>query len=455
MIVRMKHILYVLLIQVLVGSCVKDRNFDTPKTTCDPNLIANSSYANIKDLYQGETIQIQEDLIIEGYVNSSDQEGNFFSVLHFQDSAVDPTEGFEIEIDVRDSHLFYPVGSKILIKLKGLYLGQTKGLFKIGGVFTSFGKESVGRLPAAIVDQHLFLSCEAPSDLRPTALTIDAIQENSVNILVEFTGLEIAEEELGEPYAIEEEDTERMLRDCNGNGIALLNSGFSDFKAALLPVGNGSIIGVLLRENDNFQLVIRTLEDIDFQQDRCLEFVPDNVSATVFITELADPDNNAGARFVELYNSSAETISLTGWSLLRYTNANAEISSSIDLSELVIESEGTAVISPNSAEFESVYGFAPDLVVGGNSPADSNGDDNLVLIDPLGNIVDVFGSVGEDGSGTNHEFEDGRAVRILTVTSGSPVYNFDEWVIYNDTGDSGTIKLPQNAPDDFTPGIRN
>ncbi|MGS0525996.1 hypothetical protein ACU8V7_13305 [Zobellia nedashkovskayae] len=86
---------------------------------------------------------------------------------------------------------------------------------------------------------------------------------------------------------------------------------------------------------------------------------------------------------MELYNSSGEDISLKGWKLKRYTNANTEVSSEIDLSGLTINANGFLVISPNADEFETVYGFAPDLGVGTNSPADSNGDDNLQLVSNL------------------------------------------------------------------------
>ncbi|MEP3385867.1 MAG: lamin tail domain-containing protein, partial [Flavobacteriaceae bacterium] len=169
---------------------------------------------------------------------------------------------------------------------------------------------------------------------------------------------------------------------------------------------------------------------------------------------LADPDNNSGARFVELYNSSIEPLDLNQWTLRRYTNANTEISSTIDLSGFKIEPGGTLVISPNQSEFELVYGFPPDIGVSTNSPADSNGDDNLALVDPFGVVIDIFGIIGEDGSGTNHEFEDGRALRKGNITMGNPNYSFGEWVIANDTGGAGTIDQPQNAPENFTPGSR-
>ena len=436
-------------------SCVNDRNFDSPKNRCDIDLAVNASYAKVKGLYVNETFQIQEDLTIEGYVVSSDEAGNFFSVLHFQDSPIAPMEGFQVEIDVRDAHLFYPIGSKIFIKLKGLYLGKSNDVYKIGGVFTSFGNISVGRLPASIVDEHIFRSCDDIENIVPTRVSIDSLNKNQTNTLVQLERVEMLQEELGLPFALQGEETERTLIDCNDNEIVLLNSGFADFSAEVLPEGSGSVTAILLRENDEYQLAVRDLSDFDFSQERCEDVIDEFTSTAIFISELADPDNNSGARFVELYNSSSESLSLKGWTLRRYTNASTEISSTLHLSEYVIEAESTFVISPNASEFEIIYGFAPDLGVGTGGPADSNGDDNLELVDPFGTIIDIFGVVGEDGSGTDHEFEDGRAVRNPGITEGNASFTSSEWIIYNDTGDSGTINRPQIAPIDFTPGARN
>ena len=214
------------------------------------------------------------------------------------------------------------------------------------------------------------------------------------------------------------------------------------------------ITGVLFKENNELQLIIRDTLDISFDQERCEEIITEFTSNEVYISELADPDNNSGARFVELYNAGIDSISLKGWSLRRYTNDNLTISSTLDLSSYVIRANQTLVIASNVLEFESTYGFAPDVEAGSNSPADSNGDDNLELVDPFGKVIDVFGVVGEDGSGTNHEFEDGRAFRSIVVVQGNPVYAFSEWTLFNDTGASGTSNQPQNAPQDFTPGER-
>lgn len=443
-----------LLFLMLLGNCVKDRDFDVPETACTDDLIPNKTYNEVKALFDGTTVQILEDWVIEGYIVSSDRAGNFFNTLHFQDSPTNATEGFQIDIDLRDSHLFYGVGQKVFLKLNGLFLGRSRGVFKLGGVFPSFGNLSVGRLPAAVLNRHLFISCGVPVVPQAREVTIETLQDAMVNTLVQLSNLELTEDEVGLTFALLREETKRTLMDCNDNTLILRNSGFADFQAEPLPEGNGTIIGVLLKDNTKFELIIRELDDIDFSGERCEAFIDEFTSESFFISELADPDNNAGARFVELYNAGLEALPLKGWMLRRYTNANTEVSSTVDLSGFVVAPNSTLVISPNVEEFELVYGFPPDLGVSTNSPADSNGDDNLELVDPFGKVIDMFGVIGEDGSSTNHEFEDGRAVRKLEITTGNPVYTFGEWMIYNDTGGAGTINQPQNAPEDFSPGQR-
>ena len=438
----------------LVMACVKDKDFETPKSSCVSDLSANITIGELKALYVDELIQIQEDYILEGYVVSSDVAGNFFGTLHIQDNLINPTQGLQLEIDLRDSHLFYEVGSKILIKTKGLYLGMSKGAIKLGGVFSAFGNPAVGRLPAAVVGQHLFNSCDPLGSLQPKTVDLNKLDDSMISTLVQFASMEISSAELGQTFAVKEEETIRTLTNCEDLEIELLNSGYSDFQANLLPEGNGAITGVLIKDNKDYQLAIRDTSDIAFTNIRCEDLVDEFTSSKIFISELADPDNNAGARFVELFNSDSEPLSLKGWTLRRYTNDNMEIGSTIDLSGFVIEGNSTFVISPNASEFEMVYGFPPNHGVSTNSPADSNGDDNLELVDPFGTVIDIFGVIGEDGSGTNHEFEDGRAIRNREVSQANPFYTPSEWTIYNDSGESGTINEPQNAPDNFNPGTR-
>ncbi|WP_223826642.1 DUF5689 domain-containing protein [Flagellimonas sp. S3867] len=435
-------------------SCVEGTEFDVPKQACNLKLEPNISFAELEAMCQEEAIQIHEDVIIEGYVISSDKSGNFYNALLIQDKPNNPSAGIQLEIELRESHLSFKLGSKLFVKLKGLYLKKTGSIIELGGTFSSFGNISVGRLPTLKIKDHLYPSCEDLEPVEPTSTTLLELDSIGLNTLIRVDGMEVVDGEIGNTFATSGQETKRTLKDCEENTIVLFNSGFSDFQDEPLPQGNGTIIGILQKDKDEFQLIIRGSNDLDFSNERCPEIITEFTSAQFFISELADPDNNSKARFVELYNAAEEPLDLNKWSLRRYTNDKTEVSSTIDLSGFVVEPKNTLVISPNAVEFELVYGFSPDMGVSTNSPADSNGDDNLELVDPFGVVIDRFGVVGEDGSGTNHEFEDGRALRNANITEGNHIYTFEEWTIFNDTGDSGTTKLPQNAPEDFTPGVR-
>ena len=174
--------------------------------------------------------------------------------------------------------------------------------------------------------------------------------------------------------------------------------------------------------------------------------------SALFITEIADPDNDAGLRFVEIHNASELAVDLTGWELRKYTNASATVSQTLALAGS-IPALGNFVIAAGvvDTDFETAYGMAPDMFDGAdNDVAGSNGDDNLELVNASGTVVDQFGVPGEDGTGTNHEFEDGRAVRLATVTQGNPVWDPAEWAIDSDQP-SGSG--PQDAPGDFDPYV--
>ncbi|MEM1260043.1 MAG: DUF5689 domain-containing protein, partial [Bacteroidota bacterium] len=205
----MKSIVPFLGIVLFFYACVKDRDFDVSDRDCISDVVANASFSEVKALYKGELLQIQEDWVIEGYVVSSDRSGNFFSVLHFQDNPINPTQGFQIEIDMRDNHLLFPVGSKILIDLKGLYLGQSRDVFRLGGTFAAFGTTSVGRLPALKVTEHIFVSCDGLVEISPQIPTISEIDSSMTNTLVRFEGMEIAEQQLDSIFAMEQEESER------------------------------------------------------------------------------------------------------------------------------------------------------------------------------------------------------------------------------------------------------
>ena len=186
----------------------------------------------------------------------------------------------------------------------------------------------------------------------------------------------------------------------------------------------------------------------------------------VFITEIADPNNNANARFIELYNAGTTDVDFTegnGWQIDKYLNDNSGVNLSLDLTGTIAAGSfyliGYDVVS---GSFQTVYGFAPDQLDNiSNGVAGSNGDDDLVLVNGADTIVDFYGvydlqgDTNTDNSGTCAEYEDGRAERLTSVTTGSTTFNEAEWNVWADSTVSvctSHVNAPRTAPADFDPG---
>ncbi|MDA9863728.1 lamin tail domain-containing protein [Flavobacteriales bacterium] len=154
---------------------------------------------------------------------------------------------------------------------------------------------------------------------------------------------------------------------------------------------------------------------------------------TAHLAMLADPTDASNARFVKIANNSGSTVDLTGWYLKRWTNGNADPQSSqISLTDLGTLDDGSCYyIAASASGFEAAFGFAPDLVGGTGGAVDSNGDDQVALFDGGDNIVDLFGVIGEDGSDTCHDFEDGYALRTTSAPDGDTWVGAN-WTIYSD-----------------------
>jgi len=184
-------------------------------------------------------------------------------------------------------------------------------------------------------------------------------------------------------------------------------------------------------------------------------FTSSNVVGQVFITELADPNNDAGLRYIELYNAGTSAVDFTegsGWRIDKYTNASTTVSQTLSLTG-TIPASGYYIIATGveDSDFLVAYGIEADQFDGAdNNVAGSNGDDNLELYDGAGTLIDQFGVPGTDGTNTNHEFEDGRAERKATVTTGNATWDVSEWNIDND-GTAFPGNGTQDAPADFDP----
>jgi hypothetical protein len=258
-----------------------------------------------------------------------------------------------------------------------------------------------------------------------------------------------SEDHFGNTFGVSTVETEHQLTTCSGATWMISSSGYEDFIDEIIPENSGTVTGRLVQGTKN-QIALDLWEDLSFDLPRCEPVNFDE--ASVFISEIADPDNSASARFIELYNAEDFEVILNGWTLLRYTNDSNEPSHVFHLDDYSVAANSSFVIASNLEVFSEMYQRSPDAIGSSSSAANSNGDDTMLLVNPAGQVIDIFGVIGEDGTGTNHEFEDGRALRNSSVNKGNSTFDFSEWVVSNDSGDAGTIKAPKIAPDDFTPG---
>ena len=80
-------------------------------------------------------------------------------------------------------------------------------------------------------------------------------------------------------------------------------------------------------------------------------------------------------------------------------------------------------VTTNAAQFTAYFGFAPNYVDGSMS---INGDDAIELFQGT-TVIDVFGDVNTDGSGTAWEYLDGWAYRSNTATAPSTTFTVADW----------------------------
>ena len=426
------------------------RDTDDVKFTeerCDYSnaLTPTITISEVKELYEGTMVEfgVSNNYVMEGYVISSDEDGNFKERLVIQDAIENPTAGIQILIESDAIFEDYNVGDKVFVKLDKLYMTKNDGILTIG--FPSGNKTS--KIDASEISRFIYNSGEN-FEIIPTEILIsDVLSANYENTLVSVLNVQLVQNELGKAFAFftGDNDGTRTLETCGETiKLSVFTNGDATFSNELFPESHGKIMGVL---SDNLEL--RTIEDVQFTDafEVCPLIIP-----KIMITEVADPKNDVSARFVELYNAGDSEINLTGWKLNKYINGATTVSSSpLELSGIIIPSGGFIIIA--SSSYAAIFNDTPTIE---STYISGNGDDAYELVDNTGTTIDIFGVIGEDGNGTNWEYEDGRAVRNLAILEPNTTFTVSEWTIYSDAS-NGLItnpNTPQNAPVDFNPRIR-
>ncbi len=249
----------------------------------DPGLEPTTTFAAVRARFEQAgnsyaAFGLEEDpLIIEGYVISSDEKGNFFDEIFIQNTPEtedlgpnNPRLGLRVIMDKNNIYQTFEVGRKVYIILNGLAVDEDTGILTLG----IQNVNEIVKIPNAILDNYV-VGGEEIVALTPLTKKVNQLNANDLNTLVNLNDMQFIVSQIGLTYAGEPQDNfdgERNLQSCDDTGnIRLFTSTFADFRSQIVADGSGSITAVYTRNfsNDESVLSVRDLNDINFTEARC------------------------------------------------------------------------------------------------------------------------------------------------------------------------------------------
>ncbi|WP_268848508.1 DUF5689 domain-containing protein [Flavobacterium aestivum] len=285
-------------IAVTFGSCAKEE-FNVPKLTCtQPDLKVNRTVEEVRASTSSIVTQYTYDDIIEAYVVSSDEAGNFFKTISFQTlaTASAPAMGFSVPVDASNTYIDFRLGNKVYIKMKNQYTDIYFGGMRIGSIYVNIYNEGgVGRISPNDYKNVLNASCTMVSeDLLVRTISIpDLLQDENINTLVELSDVQFIKEAIGRHYYEESNDvgggTNWSLMDKLGNQVLFRTSSFADFADKIVPDGSGKIRGVLTKFGSDYQLLARSEKDVMLNGAAAVPFFSESFQSVETNTKLNLP----------------------------------------------------------------------------------------------------------------------------------------------------------------------
>lgn len=270
---------------VVMSSCVKDK-FDQPNIP-DPCSISsgwtpNITVAGIGTLFQtlntvdGSTVRIFPDstIVLEAKVVSSDESGNIYKALYLEDATG------AVMLSIEGTNLFndFKVGQTVHLNLSGLTVefDDWVSVHEIGmGTFlstTTGAISGIGRIPVSTLP-NILKNEGCPSTLTPTTIDLLSLDPNNLGRLVKLENVQVIDADTLKTYADAVSNPPAsaniMIEDCSGNQIILRNSGYASFASEQVPTGKGSIVGIYTKYGSDYQLLIRSTDDVALTGTRC------------------------------------------------------------------------------------------------------------------------------------------------------------------------------------------
>ncbi len=263
-------------------SCV-DFSYDDIEPRIDSTTLeANTTIAELKGIYPGELYKItsttfagRDSVLIEGRIISSDKEGNIYKSLFIEDG----TAGIEIKLNKTTLYNDYKLGQKVVIYCNGLHLGDYGGQIQLGSSYSNNGVIEISSLEGdVIIKKHIFKKGQNIEEVAPIVMTPTLLNPANIGRLVQFDNVQIKDTlslVTGLTYtyadAVNKVTLNHELKSqiqSFTSTIVLRTSGYARFSGTTINTKQGTIVGILTYYNRTYQLIIRDLADVKFDQDR-------------------------------------------------------------------------------------------------------------------------------------------------------------------------------------------
>lgn len=290
------------------SACVND-TFDVPihDDCVNPALTKTKEVSEIYALASSLTAIYTADDIVEGYIISSEEGGNFFKNMYIQ--PLDGSKGFSLSVDEGNTYTkYFQPGKKVFLKLKGLAFASPSSNAK-GLIFGAPPTEdfAVDRLPSSTFREFLIPSCEIVNEeeiVHKISLS-QATNDTYLNTLIEIDDVQFKTD--CATYSKVDYDT--SLKITNGVGtLDVRTSRYANFAGYTVPSGRGKIRGVLTKYGLTYQLVLRTLRDVQFTNPR--------------VQTILAPKGGTNLQYLGAYTENFESYATTttGANLPKYIN---------------------------------------------------------------------------------------------------------------------------------------
>lgn len=294
----MRHIHYIYILALVCGlfsSCM-DNDWDIPGTDGseygNPSITETNviTIAALKNKFSKEVStenkykQITEDLKIKAVVTANDIQGNMYNEISVQDE----TGAIFIGIAQGGVYGYLPVGTEILIDLKDLYIGNYRKSATIGTPYTDKDNDtSVSRMPRMLWHQH-FTYTGVHKNIEPELFADGNTQTNwdiskdagklalLKNVSIKNGGYydskakqyksNIKFEPGVSTYSFADNSTSWYFKEqpsSQNGGVQIYTSCYADFAQKQLPTGKMNIIGVVKRYREQWELIIRSIDDVE------------------------------------------------------------------------------------------------------------------------------------------------------------------------------------------------